>query len=456
MVKFLPKNLDLQKLLSENPPPFKYHLDHFVYLCSLLYELPAKKKDIITKKGYIPLHAHLLKRVNNNYKKYFTYLIEQGVIECDNSYIVGEKSKGYKFAPQYIDMIQIVEITKHTLTKNLKKVHDFDRDMQTKYDYLCRHFNDGLTVDFSGAKQKLLELYQKDKKSKKRKAFHKFNTNLVNLIKLHKKEFYFTVDVTSHRLHTLLTVIKKQLRPYITYGSTQLVNIDIQCSQPTLSLCLLDPEFYSTELKPGRVNVHSIDKKITDTLPIQTIASYVNENQDKFTIYRELVLSDFYTAMADLLKQKEINISTERDTIKKMMFLVLFSSNQYLGGTKALPKRIFKELFPEVYEVFKMYKSTGHEKLPVLLQKIESKLILDKVTKNIYKALPEEVMYTIHDSIVVNEKIVDFCKEVMSQEALTYLGFVPKLKIESWINPTKEREEIEWLHVNRSLHVNTN
>lgn len=448
MVKFLPQNLDLQKLLSENPPSFKYHIDHFVYLCSLLYELPAKKKDIITKKGYIPLHAHLLKRVNNNYKKYFNYLIEHGVIECDNSYIVGEKSKGYRFAFKYLDMIQMVEITKHTLTKNLKKVHTFESDMQKKYDYLHKHFNDGLIVDFKGAKQKLLELYQKDKKSKKRKAFHKLNTNMVNLIKLNKKEFYFTVDSTSNRLHTLLTVIKKELRPYITYGNTQLVNIDIQCSQPTLSLCLLDPGFYSSELIPGRVNIHSIDKQVTDTLPIQTISSYIEQNQDKFNEYRELVLGDFYVGMGNLLKQKEINISPERDTIKKMMFLVLFSNNKYLGGRKALPKRIFKQLFPEVYEVFKMYKSAGHEKLPVLLQKIESKLILDKVTKNIYKALPDEVMYTIHDSIVVDEKRVGFCAKVMSQEALNYLGFAPKLKIEPWINPNKEAQEIKLLSVN--------
>src|ERR1035437_4663327 len=150
MIQFLPKNLDLQKLLSENPPDFKYHIDHFVHLCSLLYELPAKKKDSLRKDGFVSLNAHLLKKVNNNYKKYFNYLITHGVIECDNSYIPGEKSKAYRFAPKYLDIIHPVHITKYTLTKNLKEIHRFNRDMYAKYSYLNFWYNDGLTIDFNG------------------------------------------------------------------------------------------------------------------------------------------------------------------------------------------------------------------------------------------------------------------------------------------------------------------
>src|ERR1035437_16463 len=154
MIQFLPKNLDLKELLTNNPPDFKYHIDHFVHLCSLLYELPAKKKDSLRKGGFVPLHAHLLKKVNNNYKKYFNYLIKHGVVECDNSYIVGEKSKGYRYAPKYHDIIQPVEITKYTLTKNLKETHRFNRDMYAKYNYLNFWFNNGLTIDFIGAEKK--------------------------------------------------------------------------------------------------------------------------------------------------------------------------------------------------------------------------------------------------------------------------------------------------------------
>jgi hypothetical protein len=438
MIKFLPKNLDLKQLLADNPPEFKYHIDHFVHLCSLLYELPAKKKDMLRKGGFVPLHAHLLKKVNNKYKRYFDYLIKHGVIECDNQYIVGEKSKCYRFAPKYHDIIQPVYITKYTLTKNLKEVYRFNAGMRGKYHYLDKWFNDRLIVDFIGAEQKLLELYQHDLDAGEVNALHKLNVNLVNLIKLHKKDYYFTVDSTSGRLHTLLTKLKRELRPYITYENNFLGNIDIRCSQPTLSLCLLEPSFYNTELKQERVSINSVAPELLKLLPIQTIASYVQANQNQFQAYRELVFNDFYVGMSKILQSHSLNISYDREAIKDMMFLVLYSSNKYFNGNEALPKRIFKQLFPQVYEVFKIYKSAGQRNLPILLQNIEARLILDKTAKAISKVEKGMPLYSLHDSIVCPIAKIDFCKEILLKESVKYLGFEPKLKIDLWDEPTEK------------------
>ncbi|OFY85366.1 MAG: hypothetical protein A3F72_03625 [Bacteroidetes bacterium RIFCSPLOWO2_12_FULL_35_15] len=435
MIQFLPKNLNLKELLTNNPPDFKYHIDHFVHLCSLLYELPAKKKDSLRKDGFVPINAHLLKKVNNNYKKYLNYLIKHGVIECDNSYIPGEKSKAYRFAPKYHDIIHPVNITKYTLTKNLKEVYRFNRDMYAKYSYFYKWFNEGLTVDFISAKQKLLELYLKDVDAKNKNALHKLNMNMVNLFKLDMKDYYFTVDSTSKRLHTLLTKIKKDVRPFITYENIQLANLDIQSSQPFLSLCLLDSSFYNTELKQERISINSIDPQLTETLPIHTIASYVLANQSKFENYRNLVFNDFYTGMAEILKQHAVTISDDKKIIKDMMYMVLYSSNKFLGGNQGLPKRIFKQVFPEVYEVFKMYKSAGQEKLPILLQKIESTLILDRAAKTIAKAEPGMPLFSIHDSLVVDAKKIDFCKDVIKRESIKYLGIEPKIHVDVWGAP---------------------
>ena len=155
--------------------------------------------------------------------------------------------------------------------------------------------------------------------------------------------------------------------------------------------------------------------------------------------------NDFYTGMAEILKQNSVNIPTDRNSIKAMMLMVMYSSNKFLGGNEGLPKRIFKQLFPEVYEVFKMYKSAGQKNLPILLQKIESTLILDKVAKTIAKTEKGMPLYTIHDSLVVDSKKIDFCKEVLSRESIKYLGFEPKVNIDLWGHPTERR-------VSRSLN----
>ncbi|HWY11691.1 MAG TPA: hypothetical protein VN026_10220 [Bacteroidia bacterium] len=437
MIKFLPKNLDLKQILLDNPPEFKYHIDHFVYLCSLLYELPAKKKGMLLKNGFVPLHAHLLKKVNNNYKRYFNYLIKYGVIECDNHYIVGKKSRCYRFAPKYHDIIQPIYITKYTLTKNLKEVHRFNRNMYAKYNYLHKWFNDGLCIDFDSAEQKLVELYQHDLDVREVNALHKLNVNLVNLIKLDKKDYYFTVDSTSGRLHTLLTKLKRELRPYITYENNHLGNIDIRCSQPTLSLCLLEPSFYNAELKQERVNINSVAPELIKHLPTQTIASYVQTHQNQFQAYRELVLNDFYIGMSKILSDHSLDIPYDRDAIKDMMFMVLYSSNKFINGPQALPKRIFKRSFEAVYEVFKMYKSAGQANLPILLQTIEARLILDKTAKVISKTEPGMALYTIQDSIVCPVEKIELCKQILLNESVKYLGFEPKLKIDLWDKPTE-------------------
>ena len=438
MIKFLPKNLDLKKLLADNPPEFKYHIDHFVHLCSLIYEMPAKKKDCMRPGGFVPLNSFMLKTVNNRYKRYLKYLIQYGVFECDNSYIVGEKSKCYRYAEKYHDIIQPVYITKYTLTSKLKEVHRFNRDMYAKYNYLNRWFSKDLTIEYAGAQQKLVELYYQDKEKGKPNALHKLNANMVNLIKLDRKDFYFTVDSTSKRLHTLLTKLKKELRDYITYDCQPLANVDFQCSQPTLSLCLLDPTFYNTELKQDRVTVNALYPELAELLPIQTIASYVQANQDKFIQYREMVFKDLYISMGEVLNDNSIGFPTDRKSLKSMMYVVMFSHNKFIGGKKALPKRIFKQLFPEVYEVFKMYKTAGQQHLPILLQKIEATLVLDRIAKSLSKASPGMPLFTVHDSIVCPTEKIGFCKEIIWKESLKYLGFEPVLGIDRWGYPTEK------------------
>ena len=42
---YIPKNIDIKKMLSENPPKFKYHKDNFLYILDLVTQLPAKQKN---------------------------------------------------------------------------------------------------------------------------------------------------------------------------------------------------------------------------------------------------------------------------------------------------------------------------------------------------------------------------------------------------------------------------
>src|SRR5690606_33147922 len=44
---FIPENLDLDRILEEFPPAFKFKKDKFIYILDLIYSIPARKKKMV-------------------------------------------------------------------------------------------------------------------------------------------------------------------------------------------------------------------------------------------------------------------------------------------------------------------------------------------------------------------------------------------------------------------------
>ena len=100
MKQYIPESLDIDELLSEKPPAFKYHRDNFIYILNLITEIPSRNKDLLDANGWVPIHAHTLQSRIRDYDKYLDYLIENKILETDNQYLPGEKSKEYRFTKE--------------------------------------------------------------------------------------------------------------------------------------------------------------------------------------------------------------------------------------------------------------------------------------------------------------------------------------------------------------------
>ena len=78
------------------------------------------------------------------------------------------------------------------------------------------------------------------------------------------------------------------------------------------------------------------------------------------------------------------------------------------------------------------------KRFAILLQRIESHLMLDIILKRIYRELPGVIAITTHDSIITgiltNE--VNAVKGIIEEELSHFVGFSPKIKIEN-----REKEE---------------
>jgi len=84
--------------------------------------------------------------------------------------------------------------------------------------------------------------------------------------------------------------------------------------------------------------------------------------------------------------------------------------------------------------------SKPHATLAVLLQLIESYIMIDVVCRRIANEKPDLPVFTIHDSLVTTVGNEEYIRYVMEEEILRMVGFKPSLKIEYKINPEKDME----------------
>jgi hypothetical protein len=151
-------------------------------------------------------------------------------------------------------------------------------------------------------------------------------------------------------------------------------------------------------------------------------------------LYTELVQEGkFYEFMADEM-YNHLGITFEnRKDLKGMILMILYSDNWTFNQNKAAPKRVFAKLFPTVHKIFAAIKKGDRSRLPILLQGIESKMVLDVITRRIDIENPSIPIFTIHDSVVTtigNEKYV---KEILLEEMVNAIGFTPQLSTEEWL-----------------------
>ena len=128
-----------------------------------------------------------------------------------------------------------------------------------------------------------------------------------------------------------------------------------------------------------------------------------------------------------------------RKEVKTAVFQVLFTDNRFLGQEHAKLKKMFKKMFPYVYEVFRQLKSKDKTLLPRLLQSIESYLMINVIAKRISIEYQDAPIFTIHDSISTTEEYVDVVEAIMKEELSKAIGNAPKLAREEWCKSNMQK-----------------
>ena len=371
-------------------------------------------------------------------------------------------------------------MTDFTFYRKLK-VERNNREASVKHlDYLTKWFNDKLEIDIDYVNEFLAQEFElKDNNEqlkdydRSRKKFKEpisqLNHAKISAEKISREEYYLLHDDNVYRFHSNLTNMRSVIRNAVTYDGQKLISIDIKNSQPYLSTILLSRSFWIEQKnepnapkelsitfdKPKKSlfysfnnindNIYKVDGRIDDRLNISHIKIHDTDSyimlgdidkalmSSEFSQYINLVVSGrLYEFLEQQFSLRLGEIFANRKEVKTAVFQVLFTDNRFLGQEDAKPKKMFKEMFPYVYEVFRQLKSKDKTLLPRLLQSIESYLMINVIAKRISVEYPDAPIFTIHDSISTTAEYVDVVEAIMEEELSKAIGHAPKLAREEW------------------------
>ena len=469
---WIPKELDVDTLLVDYDFTTirAFHRDNLYYILHLINEIPANNKDTITEDGYVPLNALLLRKWIRDYEKYIKCLMALSVIETDGHYVLNIKSKGYRYCEKYRTGLRRVLVTDLTLVKKLDDwiaENDYARQptasagrssISAVYEPISKWYRSGAIQIEAGAANAYNEQVLADKTKDGSRAnwdkkynhdgtytlkdpYMQFIAGQRNIENLTTGRYNLHADENVFRLHSTITNCKKELRQFIRLQGQKVVAVDISNSQPTLLTVLLDLGFWENTgaLKSSDIPYLNLHNIFIDQQHRTTLIKLLNNVQDndiarnEVEQLRNIVASGtFYDSFCALLKSK-LGIEYDREAVKPMVFTMLFTSNRFIGQPEAAPKRVFRDMFPNIYAVISCIKRKAPANLPTILQRIESYLMYYKIVPAIAISMPDTPIVPIHDSIAVAKGNEAEIEAIIREELGACLGFVPHVKREEWL-----------------------
>jgi len=267
---------------------------------------------------------------------------------------------------------------------------------------------------------------------------NRYNSNMASATRIINHDWFYTRDETSGRYHSNVTNSNRLLRPYLRVNGEPLCNLDVKNCQPYLSIILLT--------NPGKVSW--LTKNPSFAMLLQTLE--VSNNVDIMKYVNLVISGKLYEYLMAEFKKEGIELT--RDKTKKQMLRILFArNNPPKNELNRKCRNVFKKCFPTVHKIFskargsdKGDKFTSYKRFAILLQSIESHLILDKILKRIYKELPGVIAITVHDSIMtgLKEYEVESVQKIMTEEFTEFVGYSPKIKIEGNVEENKNKKRV--------------
>lgn len=397
----VPSKIDIPLILTSlgySDSYINHHQDKYNYVLHKILEnriINKIKED--EDNDFTPLHLDTLRSMlgqpycDNILKE----LLALNIIETDNQYIIGEKSKGYRISSEYASKAVLRFIFKETFERKLKLAQVAYKARISRANRLTWKNLNQLGIRQEEALAYLAAKYSTDSVE----DITKYNLAACAVHMIATQHFFLEQPDTQSRIYTNLSNLPSDLRQFLYHKKTtqHLVNLDIRNSQPYLFSLLLMDRYKEQQSVP-----------------------------DDVTLYIKLTAEGkFYEHVMNLL-----NVPlAERQAFKTEFFATIFFCKSY-HSKRTVQGKAFKQHFPNVYELINEYKKEAHRNLSIQMQRREASIIL----KTIGGELKKQKVWsaTIHDSVVVLQEHAEQVKELILASFFKAVGVPPTVKAEVW------------------------
>jgi hypothetical protein len=407
-----------------------------------------ERHDSKSPGNYTSLKAEYLRVIHRDYYRYIDWMIQCGVLECDNHFVIGKKSYGYRVSKQWrgvavqnyritnIKTIKAATRRKEAALRELKRVAliriqeavdpsrfpfsskillyppftnspSFYRwVMRCWYNYDEPSIERRLSIVAPDYFKAMAHLHSSLEKVRLGSGWRPFTSKQASSEnwpprKLHRRmtsvgrvetslcdgTFRFIRDEKTGRLHTPIANLPTELRSFLELeGTTGLTHIDVVTSQPYF-LIKMARDF-------------DLDAKAIREWQDATVSP----------------TSDLYAWLGAELKMCRVDA-------KHAFIKMLFQHNRVANPAKD----IFQQRFPRIAEMLTAMKLANHRDLALALQCYEAHAVLELSGSRFEE---EKIpLLTIHDSFIVRPIDAPAAIAIVEEELTRFVGTPPQLRV---------------------------
>ena len=440
----VPNNLNVPELIEElnlSSIRQKYVKEKIYHLIS---RVVATHKNIkkFDKNGYTRICSkELNKIINRDYKLILNLLKTKRVIDVHINYLKGVRCNKIKLHPDYQKTNKIYKTIKRESPVKTPVIQSLDFYFNDKieinpaYKICIKHIYDNIHEGIINKNE--LQILK-----------NKIGIWLLNINDIENNQYWYKKSTTNWRYNSTLTNNPKIFKKYLKYNNESLVQVDLKCSQVYLLSSILNYDFFKSN---NQLSFYQIMNSLLIDKFIKDIKSYlfsplmfahfekrkylgkdeiIITDHHEFQKFRDAPFQDDFYAHLFELEHRVTPTDSQRKSIKKDIMYVLFQSNrkhrELVEGVRLLEK-----FYPYVNQfILKIMDGIGKRNFSLLLQRVESYLILDCVVPEFHRRCPAAPIFTIHDCIITTEKHKLELTEVMHEVLYEKTGIKPGLSVE--------------------------